>query len=128
MRLPLPLSSLALLLALSACGEVKTPAAKGPVDVTAMQVVPQATPVTPEFTAQTESSQLVEIRTRVSGFLDKRTYKEGGLVRKGQTLFQVDRKPFEAQLAAAKGELAATMRSAKNVQRRLPWKSPAPMS
>lgn len=107
MRLPLSLSSLALLLALSACGEVKTPAAKGPVDVTAMQVVPQATPVTPEFTAQTESSQLVEIRTRVSGFLDKRTYKEGGLVRKGQTLFQVDRKPFEAQLAAAKGELAA---------------------
>lgn len=92
---------------LAACGEEKSAPVKGPSEVTAIQVKVQETPVTFEYTAQTESSQLVDIRTRVSGFLDKRVYKEGSLVRSGQTLFQIDRKPFEAQLAAAKGELSA---------------------
>ena len=92
---------------LSACGEEKSAPVRGPSEVTAIKVVTQETPVSYEYTAQTESSQLVEIRTRVSGFLDKRMYKEGAMVRSGQTLFQIDRKPFEAQLAAAKGELSA---------------------
>ena len=92
---------------LSACGEEKSTPARGPSEVTAIKVATQETPVSYEYTAQTESSQLVEIRTRVSGFLDKRLYKEGAMVRSGQTLFQIDRKPFEAQLAAAKGELSA---------------------
>ena len=98
---------LVVVILLSACGEEKSTPARGPSEVTAIKVVTQETPVTYEYTAQTESSQLVEIRTRVSGFLDKRAYKEGGMVRNGQTLFQIDRKPFEAQLAAAKGELSA---------------------
>ena len=92
---------------LAACGEEKIAPTKGPSEVTAIKIEAQETPVTFEYTAQTESSQLVDIRTRVSGFLDKRVYKEGSLVRSGQTLFQIDRKPFEAQLAAAKGELSA---------------------
>ena len=101
------LATLVIAVLLTACGEEKTTTAKGPSEVTAIQVIAQETPVTYEYTAQTESSQLVEIRTRVSGFLDKRMYKEGSQVRSGQTLFQIDRKPFEAQLAAAKGELSA---------------------
>ena len=76
---------------LAACGEEKTVTAKGPSEVTAIQVKVQETPVTFEYTAQTESSQLVDIRTRVSGFLDKRVYKEGSLVRSGQTLFNLRR-------------------------------------
>ena len=92
---------------LAACGEEKAPAARGPSEVSVIQVLAQETPITYEYTAQTESSQLVEIRTRVSGFLDKRTYKEGNVVKAGQTLFQIDKKPFEAQLAAAHGELSA---------------------
>jgi membrane fusion protein (multidrug efflux system) len=103
---PLALTSLLATL-LAACGEEKSAPAKAPANVTVMQVVTQETPAYSEFTAQTESSQLVQIRTRVSGFLDKRTYKEGGLVKQGQTLFQIDRKPFEAQLAAARGEFSA---------------------
>jgi len=98
---------LAMAAILVACGEEKSPVTKGPAEVTVMPVIAQETPVSFEYTAQTESSQLVEIRTRVSGFLDKRTYKEGSLVRQGQTLFQIDRKPFEAQLAAARGQLSA---------------------
>ena len=66
------LATLVIAVLLTACGEEKTTTAKGPSEVTAIQVIAQETPVTYEYTAQTESSQLVEIRTRVSGFLDKR--------------------------------------------------------
>src|SRR5208282_3186989 len=55
---------------------------------------------------QTESSREVEIRARVEGFLEKRLYKEGELVQEGQPMFQMDRKPFEAALQSAKGQLA----------------------
>jgi len=71
-----------------------------------MVVVPQDAPVTPEFVGQTESSQQVEVRARVSGFLEKRVYTEGATVKAGQTLFIMDRKPFEAALQAANAELA----------------------
>ncbi len=101
------LATLSVAAILAACGEHKQAPAAGPSEVTVIQVEARETPVSFEYTAQTESSQLVEIRTRVSGFLDKRTYREGSLVSAGQTLFQIDRKPFEAQLAAARGELAA---------------------
>ena len=101
------LAPLAIAAILAACGEEKAPSAKGPSEVSVIQITPQETPVNYEYTAQTESSQLVEIRTRVSGFLDKRTYKEGNVVKSGQTLFQIDKKPFEAQLSPARGELSA---------------------
>jgi membrane fusion protein (multidrug efflux system) len=47
----------------------------------------------------------VDIVARVSGFLDKIAYQEGDLVKAGQLLFQLDPKPFQAQLQAARGEL-----------------------
>jgi membrane fusion protein (multidrug efflux system) len=75
--------------------------------VTVMTVVPQTIAFAPTFVAQTESSRQVDIVARVSGFLDRIAYEEGKLVKQGQLLFQIDPKPFEAQLAAAKGELAA---------------------
>jgi membrane fusion protein (multidrug efflux system) len=89
------------------CGKNEpAPAARPPVDVTTISVAPGDTPVTFEFVGQTQSSREVEIRGRVDGFLDKRLYKEGDLVRAGQPLFQMDRKPFEAALQSAKGQLA----------------------
>ena len=44
-------------------------------------------------------------RARVQGFLDKRSYDEGEIVKAGQTLFLMDRKPFEAELEVAKAAL-----------------------
>ena len=75
--------------------------------VTVMAVTPQAIPYGVSFVAQTESSRQVDIVARVSGFLDRIAYKEGELVQEGQLLFQLDPKPFQAQLDAAKGELLA---------------------
>ena len=88
--------------------EKKAPVAveRPPVDVTVMQVTPRDAPVTYEFVGQTQSSHQVQIRARVNGFLDRRLYTEGSMVKAGQQLFQQDPKPFQAQLDAAKGALA----------------------
>lgn len=102
-RLALLGAALALL---AACGEGPPPASRPPVEVTAVTVQAQDTPVTFEFVAQTQSSREVEIRARVAGFLERRLYTEGELVKEGQVLFQMDRQPFEAELLSAQGQLA----------------------
>jgi membrane fusion protein (multidrug efflux system) len=89
---------------LAACGKPETPAPPPP-EVTVLTVEPRDTPVTFEFVGSTASSQQVEVRARVDGFLNERLYTEGSIVKKGQIMFQMDPKPFEAQLAAAKGAL-----------------------
>jgi membrane fusion protein (multidrug efflux system) len=58
-----------------------------------------------EFVAQTQSSQSVNIQARVSGFLDKRVYTEGDVVRAGQVLFLMDPKPLQAQVDASQAAL-----------------------
>ncbi len=88
------------------CGKEPVTLARQAPDVTVMTVTARNTPVTFEFVAQTQSSREVEIRARVAGFLEKRLYTEGDLVKSGQTLFQMDRKPFEASLLSAQGQLA----------------------
>ncbi|KPK34207.1 MAG: hypothetical protein AMK70_08175, partial [Nitrospira bacterium SG8_35_1] len=75
-------------------------------EVTVILTVPRNTPVAIEFVGKTVSSRRVEIRSRVEGFLEKRLYTEGSMVQEGDVLFQMDRKPFEADLRAAKAELA----------------------
>ena len=93
--------------ALTACHD--KPVAPGPPavqEVAVVRVESRDVPAVAEYVGQTESSRQVEIRARVSGFLDKRVYVEGGMVEAGAVLFQMDRKPFETQLAAAEAELS----------------------
>lgn len=94
-------------LTLVACKE-ETPTEKivQPMEVVMQTVKPADTPITFEFVGKTASSRKVEIRSRVEGFLEKRLYKEGEFVDEGEQLFQMDRKPFEVNLNAAKAELA----------------------
>lgn len=95
-------------LAVSACSKKDSePTAKAPVEVTVQRIEPRDTPVTSSYDGQTQSSRQVQIYARVNGFLERRVYTEGSLVKEGQVLFLQDPKPFEAQLDAAKGALAA---------------------
>jgi membrane fusion protein (multidrug efflux system) len=87
------------------CTKQAAPPAPGPLQVTAVTVAPRDTPVQFEFVAQTQSSREVQIQARVEGFLDKRLYTEGEMVRAGDPLFQMDRKPFEAALSSVQGQL-----------------------
>lgn len=75
-------------------------------EVSVILTEPRDIPVYQEFVGKTMSSRRIEIRSRVEGFLEKRLYEEGEMVQEGQVMFQMDRKPFEAQLNAAKAELA----------------------
>jgi len=99
----------ACILALAGCGRDQ-PAAKAPppaVPATVITVAGTDAPYEAEFVGETESSQEVEIRARVEGFLESINYQEGSIVQKGAVLFQMDRKPFEAALSAARAELDA---------------------
>src|SRR5215471_5630784 len=97
--------SVALTFVVACSKEEKKEAARPPVEVTALTVTPRDVPVSATFVAQTQSSQAVNIQARVSGFLDKRVYVEGSVVKAGQVLFRMDQKPFQAQVDAAKAAL-----------------------
>ena len=66
---------------------------KPPAEVTVVTVAAKDVPVSFQYVAQTESSHEVEIRARVPGFLDKRVYTEGSMVKAGDILFQMDPSP-----------------------------------
>jgi membrane fusion protein (multidrug efflux system) len=100
-----PVLLTAAILQLQACGKDQPVAAPKGVPVTVLTIVPKDIPVTLEFVAQTQSSQGVNIQARVSGFLEKRIYTEGAKVKVGDVLFQMDKKPFQAQVDAAEAAL-----------------------
>jgi membrane fusion protein (multidrug efflux system) len=94
---------------ISGCGGDKPAASVQPQAVPAVVITLKAAdvPYVGEFVGETESSQEVEIRARVEGFLETIAYREGAVVNKGDVLFQMDRKPFEAALSAARAEMQA---------------------
>lgn len=96
---------LTLLLVVSCEKKKEEGLSQGPIPVTVMTVKEQDKSVTFEYIAKTESSHLVNIQSRVEGFLDTENYIEGSIVEAGQILFVMDKKPFIAQLDAAKAAL-----------------------
>ncbi len=97
------------LLPVAGCGSQGTkPGAEAarPPDVSTLTVAARDVPVSFEFVAQTQSSRQVNIQARVSGFLEKRVYTEGSLVKEGDVLFLMDVKPFEVQVAAQAAALS----------------------
>jgi len=105
-KLTSTLLTLLLVFISSGCSEQSGEMKAGVPDVTVIRIEPQDTPVSIEFVGKTASSRRVEIRSRVEGFLDKRSYVEGSMVEAGQVLFEMDKKPFEAQLNFTRAELA----------------------
>ena len=75
-------------------------------EVKAAVVLQQDVPIFIEAIGQTRGSTEIEVRARVEGFVESVDFKEGSLVRKGQLLYRLDPRPFEASLAQAKGTLA----------------------
>lgn len=89
------------------------------VPVTERQVTNQA-----EFLGRTEAVESVELRARVTGFLEQRNFEEGSTVEAGDLLFLIERAPYEAALARAEAELSgaqATLeRAGRDVRRMRP--------
>jgi membrane fusion protein (multidrug efflux system) len=105
LRLRLYQTTLAAVLALCACGG-KEAAPPPPPEVVVIEAVQKDVPVFLEMVGQTRGSQDVEIRARVEGYLDRFFFTEGAFVKKGDRLYQIDPKPFQAALAQAKANLA----------------------
>lgn len=81
-------------------------AAPTPVEVEVTTVKQANVPISREWVATTDGMVNAEIKAQVTGYLLKQDYKEGSLVRKGDLLFEIDPRPFQAALGQAKGELA----------------------
>ena len=60
---------------------------------------------TAEFTGRTAAVESVEVRARVAGYLDKVNFKEGALVKKGDVLFEIDPRTYQAALASARADV-----------------------
>ena len=95
---------LACLLVLGCSQKMEIPKAGKP-RVTTVTVKAQNIPMALEYVAQTASSRQVNINARVNGFLQKRLYQEGSMVKNGQTLFTIDPRPFQVQVNEAKAAL-----------------------
>ena len=89
----------------AACGD-SVEVAPAPVEVYVADVVVQDVPTYLELTGQTAGSQDVEIRARVEGYLERVHFREGSFVRRGDPLYDIDRKPLQAILSAARADQA----------------------
>jgi RND family efflux transporter MFP subunit len=103
----------AALAAATACrGDVESTARAGPppqaAPVSVAQPVQAMVTDTTEYTGRAESVESVEIRPRVSGYLERVAFREGDIVKRGDLLFVIDPRPYEAALARAKGALEQT--------------------
>ena len=92
--------------ATTACEKPAPPPPPPPPEVYVTDVAQRDVPVYLDLVGQTEGFQDVEIRARVEGFLESMHFREGSFVHKGDLLYQIDRKPLEATLAAAKADVA----------------------
>ncbi|GLK77773.1 MexE family multidrug efflux RND transporter periplasmic adaptor subunit [Methylopila jiangsuensis] len=75
--------------------------APGPLPVSVAHPIKRAVTDTAEFTGRFEASELVEVRAQVSGQLMQVAFKDGSLVKKGDLLFKIDPRPYEAALTQA---------------------------
>jgi membrane fusion protein (multidrug efflux system) len=99
------LSPLLLWVVFSGCKDAAPPPAPPP-EVLVEPVEVRDMPVQAEFTGEVRGGEDVEVRARVAGFLQSQHYQEGSLVRKGQLLFTIDPKPFQAAAARAQADMA----------------------
>jgi membrane fusion protein (multidrug efflux system) len=89
----------------SGCSEPKATGPGAPV-VEVTPVVVQDVPIVREWVGTTDGLVNAKINAQVQGYLIKQNYKEGSEVKKGQVLFEIDPRPFQATLEQAKGQLA----------------------
>jgi membrane fusion protein (multidrug efflux system) len=105
----------------SACSNSSnaSPAPPPPPQVSVITVAPQQVSLSSEWIGTLDGFVNAQIRPQVSGYLVRRNYDEGALVNKGQVLFEIDPRPFEAALAQAQARLAEAQAQQGKAQRDL---------
>ena len=102
-------TSAALAFLLSSCGKSEqTNAAQGPVEVGVVTLQSQPVSLSEELPGRTAAYRIAEVRPQINGIIQKRLFKEGTEVKRGQQLYQIDDSPYQAALASAKAKVAST--------------------
>jgi membrane fusion protein (multidrug efflux system) len=91
-----------LAVALPGCAKKEAPPPP-PTEVKVASVVQRDVPVYVDVIGQTRGSTEIEVRARVEGYLESVNFQEGSFVQAGQLLYTIDRRPFEANVAQARG-------------------------
>lgn len=107
--------ALCLVVLASACAARKPPTAPPPT-VTVAAPLRQTLVDWDDYVGQFIAVDSVDVRPRVSGYLQSVGFKDGDLVRKGQVLFVIDPRPYQAVLAQAQGQEAHAQAAALNAQ------------
>ena len=97
-----------LLFAIAGCGKPAGPAAPpamGPMPVSTMRAATTDVPLKGEWVGTLDGFVNANIQPQVSGYLVRQLYREGSTVSKGQVLFQIDPRPFQATLEQAQGQV-----------------------
>jgi membrane fusion protein (multidrug efflux system) len=119
------LGSLAILLMVGCNDATSSPSRVVP-EVEVVEVVQQDVPVYGEWVGTTEGLVTAQIRAQVTGYLLRRTYLEGGFVKQGDLLFEIDRRRFQAAVDQAKADLARA--KAQRVKAELDVKRDIPLA
>jgi membrane fusion protein, multidrug efflux system len=95
-----------ILAALTSCKKPAAEALAGPPEVLVTEVVQSDVPLVRQWVGTMNGVQNAQVRARETGYLQTIAYQQGGYVKKGQLLFEIDPRPFVAALDQAKGQLA----------------------
>ena len=100
---------------LTACSDdnAQTATATPPVDVNAAPVLVKSIRQWDEFSGRIASTDAVEVRTRVSGYIERIAFKDGDEVKQGDLLFVIDRRPYKAAYDSAFAKLERTRAAAQ---------------
>jgi RND family efflux transporter MFP subunit len=90
--------------------------APGSPDVEVVPVEQKDVPIYGDWIGTLDGFTNADVRAQVTGYLMRQAYQEGAFVRKGQLLFQIDPRPFQAALDQAAGQLAQAKASLANAQ------------
>src|ERR1700731_617384 len=100
------LAALLVLAALTSCQKPAETAAAGPPEVLVTDVVEKDVPLITQWVGTLDGTQNAQVRAREAGYLQTIAYQQGGYVKQGDLLFEIDPRPFIAALDQAKGQLA----------------------
>jgi RND family efflux transporter MFP subunit len=104
------------LLSLAGCHHAPPPPAPPPPKVTIAPVTEKEITEWNEYIGRTDAVESVEVRARVSGYLVSVDFKAGSLVKKGAPLFTIDKRPYQADLDRANGQLKEAQAQQKLAQ------------
>jgi RND family efflux transporter MFP subunit len=106
----------ACLLVFAGCGSKEAPPQMGPPEVEVTDVVQQTVPIFQEWVAQLNGPTNAEITPKVQGYLLSQNYENGYFVKKGQLMYTIDPRPFQAALDQGQAEVAVAQANLERTQ------------